>query len=287
MQHNPDDIDVFQIERSVWIAEAKIQSPNYDFAFNQLLACSHSRFGLNEVSAVARFGAVLDYDALYASLLERGVRLIHSPAQHQLCSELPQWYPLLKGLTPESWWYDKAPDAETAGELAGWPLFIKGSRQTSRHQFKLSIIHNPEEYRAAVEAFSNDRMLHWQQVVIRRFERLRPVQADMGQRIPASFEFRSFWWRGHLAGVGPYFAEFAKYQWSESEKAEALKMAEDAARRVALPFVVVDLAQCVDGRWIVIEINDAQESGYAGVPRLAMWQRIIELEQGLQSDSNA
>lgn len=279
MQHTPDDIDVFQIERSVWIAEAKIQSPNYDFAFSQLMACSHSRYGHDEVTAVARFGAVVDYDTLYQDLLEHGVKLIHSPAQHQLCSELPQWYPLLEGLTPESWWFDKAPDAATAGDLAGWPLFIKGSRQTSRHQFKLSIIHNPKEYQAAVEAFAQDHMLFWQQVVIRRFERLRPIQADMGQRIPASFEFRSFWWHGQLVGVGPYFAEFAKYQWTESEKTEAMSMAGEAARRVSLPFVVVDMAQCIDGRWIVIEINDAQESGYAGVPRLALWQKVVELER--------
>lgn len=278
MQHTPDDLDIFQIERSVWIAEAKIQSPNYDFAFSQLMACSHSRYGHDEVTAVARFGAVIDYDALYQDLLKNGVKLIHSPAQHQLCSELPQWYPLLEGLTPQSWWFDKAPDADTAGDLAGWPLFIKGSRQTSRHQFKLSIIHNPEEYQEAVEAFSKDRMLFWQQIVIRRFEHLRPIQADMGQRIPASFEFRSFWWHGHLVGVGPYFAEFAKYQWTEAEKNDAIKIAAEAARRISLPFVVVDLAQCIDGRWIVIEINDAQESGYAGVPRLALWQKVVELE---------
>ena len=47
-----------------------------------------------------------------------------------------------------------------------------------------------------------------------------------------------------------------------------------------MPFVVVDLAQRADGHWIVIEINDGQESGYAGVPRLAMWHRIVEMEGG-------
>lgn len=279
MQHTPESIDVFQIEDAVWIAESKIRSPNYDFAFEQLMACRRSRFGADEVVAVGRFGAVEDYDLLYAGLLDLGVRLVHSPEQHALCSELPRWYPLLQGLTPESWWFDQAPDAETAGELAGWPLFLKGSRQTSRHQAKLSIIHGPDEYREAVAAFATDRMLHWQQVVIRRFERLRPIQADMGQRIPASFEFRSFWWKGQLVGAGPYFADFAKYQWSEAEQAAAMEMAAEAARRANLPFVVVDMAQRVDGRWIVIEINDAQESGYAGVPRLAMWQRIVEIER--------
>jgi hypothetical protein len=278
MQHEPEQLDLFQIERSLWIAESKILSPNYDFAFESLMACTHSRFGSDEITAVGRFGAVGDYQLLYQGLLDLGVRLIHSPDQHALCSELPRWYPLLDGLTPQSWWFDQAPDADKAAALAGWPLFIKGSRQTSQHQAKLSIIHGPEEYREAVAAFAKDRILHWQQIVIRRFERLRPVKADMGLRIPASFEFRSFWWKGHLVGSGPYFAEFAKYQWSASERDAALEMAAEAAHRVQLPFVVVDMAQHEDGSWIVIEINDAQESGYAGVPRLALWQRIVEIE---------
>jgi hypothetical protein len=279
MQHAADDIDVFQIERSLWIAEAKIGLAVYDFPFNLMMDCRHGRFGLSEVSAIGRFGAVEDYDKLHAELVALGVRLVHSPEQHQLCSELPLWYPLLHGLTPQSWWFDKAPDARTAGELAGWPLFLKGSRQTSRHKANLSIIPDEAAYEVAVAAYATDRMLHWQQIVIRRFERLRVVEADMGQKIPASFEFRSFWWHGHLAGVGPYFSEFARYDWTEVERDEALALAGEAARRVVLPFIVIDLAQTVEGRWIVIEINDAQECGYTGVKPLPVWQRMVELER--------
>lgn len=279
MQHSAEDLDVFQIERTLWIAEAKIGLPVYDFPFSQMMDCRHGRFGLDEVCAIARFGAVTDYDELYAGLLEQGVRLIHSPEQHVLCSDLPSWYPRLEGMTPQSWWFDKAPDAKTAGELAGWPLFLKGSRQTSRHKASLSIIHNEAEYDEAIASYATDHMLHWQQIVIRRFEKLRRVEADMGQKIPASFEFRSFWWHGGLAGAGPYFCEFARYDWNAAEKQQALALAAEAARRVALPFVVIDLAQKQDGEWIIIEINDAQESGYTGVKPLPMWQRMVELER--------
>jgi hypothetical protein len=279
MQHSANDIDVFQIERTLWIAEARIGLPVYDFPFDVLMDCRHGRFGLTEVSAIARFGAVEDYDKLYAELIEVGVRLVHSPEQHQLCSELPLWYPLLEGMTPESWWFEKAPDAERAGNLAGWPLFLKGSRQTSRHNASLSIIRDEASYDAAVASFATDRMLHWQQIVIRRFEQLRPLEADMGPKIPASFEFRSFWWNGQLAGVGPYFSEFARYDWTEVERDAALSLAAEAARRVALPFIVIDLAQRTDGKWIVIEINDAQECGYTGVMPLPLWQRMVDLER--------
>lgn len=89
MQHSAEDIDVFQIENSLWIAEWKTGLPVYDFPFAQMMSCRHGRFGMDEVSAIGRFGAVVDYDALHEGLLSLGVRLVHSPEQHRLCSELP------------------------------------------------------------------------------------------------------------------------------------------------------------------------------------------------------
>jgi hypothetical protein len=185
----------------------------------------------------------------------------------------------LEDLTPESRWYDVAPSSEDAEKLFGWPIFLKGSRQTSRHNAKLSIVQGPSEYDAAIAAFREDSMLHWQKIVLRRFIPLRSVPADMGQRIPASYEFRTFWWKGNLVGAGPYFAEFCKYQWTADESAQAISLAAEAARRVELPFIVVDVAQTQAGNWIVIEINDAQESGYSGVIPLQLWQNIVELEK--------
>ncbi|MDB4960416.1 MAG: hypothetical protein JWP01_415 [Myxococcales bacterium] len=54
-------------------------------------------------------------------------------------------------------------------------------------------------------------------------------------------------------------------------------MASEATRRVNVPFLVVDLAQDAAGTWLVIECNDGQESGYAGVSAIGLWQTIIEI----------
>jgi hypothetical protein len=43
-------------------------------------------------------------------------------------------------------------------------------------------------------------------------------------------------------------------------------------------FVVIDLAQTITGKWIVIECNDGMESGYAGASPFAIWQAIIDQE---------
>ena len=41
-----------------------------------------------------------------------------------------------------------------------------------------------------------------------------------------------------------------------------------------------DAAQRRDGTWVIIETNDAQESGHCGVSPVALWRAIIEAERG-------
>ena len=47
----------------------------------------------------------------------------------------------------------------------------------------------------------------------------------------------------------------------------------------ASTFLVVDAAQRSDGSWVIIETNDAQESGYCGVSPAPLWRAILEAEQ--------
>lgn len=37
-------------------------------------------------------------------------------------------------------------------------------------------------------------------------------------------------------------------------------------------------------RWIVIECNDAQESGYAGASAIGIWQNILTIERELKQN---
>ena len=53
------------------------------------------------------------------------------------------------------------------------------------------------------------------------------------------------------------------------------RVEDKTASRLAVPFLVVDFAKCSDGRWIVIECNDAQESGYTGIPLYNLWRQIL------------
>lgn len=271
--------DLLFVEELLWMLVSPTGKGIYDFPFDRFFACRRPYQPPERLVAVARAGAWNDYDARYRELQSEGIHLVHSPEQHLLASELPHWYPRLTDLTPRSLWFDEPPEAEAVGRELGWPVFVKGERQTSRHRKSLSILEGPDDFRRAMEVYASDRILHWQRVVCREFRPLRRVEEGAPDRIPSSFEFRTFWWRGELVGWGPYWWQGSPYAATPEEQGAALEPAREAARRLAVPFLVVDVAQEASGRWIVIECNDGQESGYAGVSPFTLWRNILEVER--------
>jgi hypothetical protein len=275
-----NDLDIFLLEDSIWIAHSHIDVPRYDFVFERFFSCRHPYQRPQMIEAVGRFGVTDDYTALYNALQADGISLIHTPEQHHLTSELTAWYTLLEDITPRSLWFDSPPKASVIEEQFSYPIFIKGSRQTSKHKAEMSIVRSREDYDLVAQHFQDDPILHWQSFVCREFIILRPVPiTQISNKIPPSFEFRTFWWRGEHVGSGAYWTDFASYSWTDAEKSAALQQAQKAAERLNVIFVVIDVAQTMNGEWIVIECNDAQESGYASVAPIALWQNIIDIER--------
>jgi ATP-grasp domain, R2K clade family 3 len=275
-----DNLDIFLLEHKVWIISLTINLPRYDFNFDTFFSCRHPYQRPETIKAIGRFGAVEDYSNVYKTLESEGVLLIHTPEQHRLASELTAWYPLIKDITPRSLYFDSPPKASIIEQHFSYPVFIKGNRQTSRHKAELSIIRSRAEYEFAVEQYQKNSILHWQSFVCREYVALRPVPIkQLSDKIPPSFEFRTFWWYGECVGSGAYWADFASYTWTEAEKFAALQVARKAAERLEVPFLVIDVAQTAKGDWIAIECNDAQESGYAAIAPISLWQNIVDSER--------
>jgi len=287
--------DLFLLDDTLWVLTEPTGVAVYDFDFPSFFPCRHHQPKkvpkveniptIENITAVARCGAFKVVDSC-VTLLERGENLvfiqhINSYEEHFRCTLLSHWYSLIKDLTPRSKCYDYSPSVAEVGTEFGWPLFMKGNRQTSHHQRALSLISGPDAFHEAMQASHQDRILNWQPIVIRELVPLRPVEDPFPDRIPSSFEFRTFWWRGELVGYGRYWWEGKPYNWTEQEKAEGLAVAKEAATRLNIPFLVIDIAQTVEGRWIVIECNDGQESGYAGASPLGIWHSILTIERRL------
>ena len=274
-------LNIFQLKDALWLITKPTGIAIYDFDFEKFFECKHHWRLPTPITAVARVGAIEDYPAFYSALSDEGIKLIHTPEQYVRCGELPNWYPLIKEFTPKSVWFDSIPTVKEITDYFELPLFIKGARQTSKHNKRLSIIENVDQLEATLTAYANDSILHWQRLVCREYVKLKSVGMAHANEIPPSYEFRTFWWRGKFVGAGRYWYLANDYQWTTTEKSDALAIAGDVAQRVDVPFLVVDLAQTDTGDWIVIECNDGQESGYAGLSPFVLWRNIAEIEQSL------
>lgn len=272
-------MDLVNLEESLWILARPTGLPHYDFPFERYFQC-HQRWHPEDlISALARVGAILDYARFYRSEWERGVTLLHTPEQHRRAGDFTAWYPLLGDMTPKSFWSTTVPSPDEVETEIGWPVFVKGVRQTSRHRREFACIRNADEFVRAMNLYREDPILHWQDIIVREHPPLRRVEDPFPERIPSSYEFRTFWWKGKLAGWGRYWWQGAQYRISREEQHEALALGQKAAHRIHVPFLAIDLAQKADGCWVVIECNDGQESGYMGISPIALWRRVLNLEK--------
>jgi hypothetical protein len=274
-------LDYLHLENAIWVAAGPIGSPTYDFDFARYF--SYKRLwhnGEDKISVIGRFGVAYDYDRAYEALAQENIFLIHTLEQHWRAANLNGWYPLVENFTARSLWFDAPPPAEEVEKQFAYPVFIRGTFQTNRHKASFSVVRSREDYQRVVAEYCGHPRLRQQKFVVREFLLLRPVEPKAAtEMVTPSFEFRSFWWRGELVGFGPYWNTVANYAITPFEERAAISLSKQIANCLDVPFLVVDVAQLADGRWVLIECNDGQESGYAGVSPLAMWQKIIEIER--------
>ena len=221
------DIDFIKIESAIWIANKKTKVPVYDFKFDPLFQINRTRIE-DKVVAVGRIGAIMDYPDTYKILSDYGFNLINTPKQHLLASELEQWYPLIENLTPKSKVYDHFPNIKELNASFDFPIFIKGNRQTSKHNPALSIAKTEDEFQKIKEEYAENAILYWQKVVIREFVDLKPMEFTAKDKVQISYEFRTFWWKNELVGAGHYWSQYLDYNWTMDEKKEAIELARSA-----------------------------------------------------------
>jgi hypothetical protein len=263
------------LENKLFILSETLGVSVYDYDFARYFSCTHPHQIDGEQLCVLRKGSLPDYAAEYARLLTIGLRLVNAPEAQARASLLEHWYPLIQALTPRTMIFECLPAAEVIEAHFEWPIFLKGSRQTSKHNPDLAVIRSRQHYQQAVPRYQSDPILHWQKPVVREFIPLAPVPGAIAGKIQPSLEFRSFWWQGNCVGVGPYWYQAPPYQ--APDLADGLALAGRAAQALQVPFLVVDFAKTARGDWIVIECNDAQESGYAGIAPRLLWQRVLAL----------
>jgi hypothetical protein len=221
------------------------------------------------------------YAQVYEAARSRGLHLLNTPEEHLRALEFPRAWPHLGGLTPESRVIDSLEQVEEALEALGLPVFIKGTVLSRKaYGWKACVAETPEEARALVQKLLRAARFSRERVVLRRFLALRRTGEAL-EGFPCAREYRLFLLRGEVVGEGyywPFGDPFGPLTPREAEQVRGL--AREAARRLSVPLLAVDVAQAEDGTWTLIEVGDPQFSGLSHIPPHAFIERLRALLVG-------
>ncbi len=179
-----------------------------------------------------------EYAQLVGTVLDAGGQPLSSPAEYLAAHHLPNWYPLLLGLTPETRVYPA--DANLGRELSAlaWGGYFVKDYVKSLKTGRGSVVREPADAAAVVAELRESRGRLEGGVCVRRLEVYRP-----------NTERRYF-----VLGGTPHAAD--------EEPVPAVVAT--VAGRINSPFFSVDVAERDDGVMRVVEVGDGQVSDLVG-----------------------
>jgi hypothetical protein len=226
-----------------------------------------------------------DYAAMYEALAARGLHLINTPDEYRHCHYLPESYLTIAGITPVTVWLPARPaesvdfDSVMAliSKLGDGPVVLKDYVKSQKHYWsEACYIPDPTD-RTHVEQVVR-RFLELQGddlsggLVFRTFVPLKTISRHPESGMPLSEEYRVFFLDGSPLYVVEYW-EHGKYPGGNPPLLDFTEV----AKRVRSQFFTMDLAQCADGTWMIVELGDAQ---VAGLPERTNIQDFYHLLAG-------
>lgn len=206
---------------------------------------------------IGRYSCIPFYKELEDDLAEKNSKLINSYKEHRYIADLGNWYRDLELFTPKTW--NRLEDIPDEG-----PFFLKGETNSKKFSFDTHCFaKNKAEAINVYCRLQEDGLITDQTIYIRQFVPLKKYM--MGLRgLPVSKEFRIFVCYGQVLSKGFYWSNY----WDEIEpKPDPEEIPKEfidtiiAAVGKNATFYVIDVAQKEDGEWIVVELNDGQQSG--------------------------
>lgn len=218
------------------------------------------------------------YEAIYVAALEKRVCLLNNPEQHLDAQEFDRAYPRLAGLTPLSITITSEEQCAQAVQMLGLPLFVKGAVQSRKSRgWKACVAESVDELRLLCRHLLTLENRSRGRVVARQLVKLRHTRRSP-EGFPFGREYRFFVYEQQVIGFGYYWGgDDPLKPLTPADEGAVLRLATEAAARVGTPYIVIDVGQVEDGRWVVIETGDAQFSGVSQISVLPLWNRLSQI----------
>ncbi len=215
------------------------------------------------------------YEQIYHAALSRNIHLVNSPEEFRRAEEFDQFYPFIADLTPESECAIDLAGCGASAQRIGYPVFLKGAVQSMKSEgIDSCVAHNLENLQAIASRILSGQRRSLGKIIVRKLVDLRFCRMGPGG-FPLGREFHVFVYSGQVVGLGYYWEgddDLATLR--TDERKHVVDLALEAAHRLGVPCIAVDIGQKQDGEWIVIEVGDGQFSGLSQIPIHQLWAQL-------------
>lgn len=208
-----------------------------------------------------------------------GAELINSFPQYLYVADLQNYIRDLDELTPRTW-------TQLHNIPEEGPYVLKGETNSRKSDWKYSMY--AEDKKAAIRVhsqLSNDSLIGHQKIYIRRYMPLIKYM-DGVNGMPVTKEFRFFVAYDKILCGAYYWQNYVDEMTNVPSAEEVPKdFLDEVIKRIGgkSNFYVIDVAQTQSGEWIVIELNDGQQSGLSCNDPAILYQNLknVLVEKGL------
>lgn len=219
----------------------------------------------------------------------KGLYTLNTPSQSMFLSSLRAWYPALADMTPKTYFSNEFP--RVLRDQGAW--VVKGLEKSRKDNWSnMMYADSPRRATELVSELYQDSGTNWQDVCVRKYVPLE-TYAEGINGIPVTNEWRVFVLSGKIHYSCYYWTNYLDLvpEPEEASRQAAHSLALSAAKKLSeadcLPrWFVVDCAKTQDGSWIVVELNDAQQSGVPVMTDADYLTFYKRLKNGLEDESS-
>lgn len=210
------------------------------------------------------------YGQLYSALESRGVRLVNTPEQYRHTHYLPESYRAIEPYTPHTIWLSAEHDLSISTIMQALtvfgdaPIVVKDYVKSRKHEWAEAFFIPSASNRAEVKRVAGNFLTRQGAdlqggLVFREYVELASLGKHPKSNMPISQEYRVFYLNGEPLRWYPYWEEGI---YNEDEP--PLSAFFGAAANVQSRFFTMDLAKDKNGKWLIVELGDAQVAELPG-----------------------
>ncbi len=216
----------------------------------------------NISNVICRYSALPFNRELENDLKNIGCLPINSSFEHSYIADMG-WIYDLESLTFPTW-------INLSEVPENTPIVLKGKTNSRKFEWNTKMFaENKKKAINIMHELWHDPLIGPQGVVFRKYIPL--VTYEIGiNGMPMTNEWRCFFYKNKLVDFGYYWSSLDNMSLINLDEFEneGLIVAKKAAEIVCenATFFVLDVAQDINGKWWIVEVNDAQMSGLSTIP---------------------